>query len=491
ALRLADRWLTTNEPLLAKAAAMTDDPDPRVRLQLAMTLGESSDPTAIHGLHTLAVQSGQERWMAAAILSSARESAGPLLVALLRHDKLPSGPRNLLTPLAATLGGQRDAQRIDQILPRLEGHKPEIQSACLSGLVAGLARGNQPLPKSPNGWTSLKPLLSSETPAVQTLAITLAAKLKVADSPELRAAFRRAARAATDDKRPLKERQRSIQLLANAPFETVASAARLLLDVSQPPALQHAFIASLGSSDDQRVAQTLLGQWTSFSPATRKVVLKTVLARENRIPSLLDALKNHSVHRGDLSALQRAQLAANRNPELAKRARQLLTHSTADAELQQRIKRYQDALPGQRSAERGKQVFAKSCLACHQLKQEGFPVGPPLGSVTNKPDAALIQDMLDPSGHIESDYGTYIVVTTQGRTFTGVLASESATSITLRKEKGATDVILRHNVETIKASNVSLMPADLYKQINPQQAIDLIAFLRQAFAKPSKTDERK
>ena len=490
ALRLADHRLNSNKPLLAQVAAMTDDPDPRVRLQLAMTLGASSDAPAIQGLHSLAVQSGQERWMDAAILSSVRESAGPLLVGLLRKNTRQAAPRKLLTPLAATLGGRRDVTQIERILRSLDEQQPEIQAACLTGFVAGLSRGTQPLPKSTDGWAALKPLLRSHTTDVQTLAIRLAARLQLTDSPELRAAFKRAALSATDTQRSLAERQRSIQLLGNAPFETVAAAADRLLNVSQPPALQRAFIQALGNSDDQRVAQTLFGPWSSFSPATRKSVLQTVFARENRIPYLLDALQNHSLQRGDLSALQREQLAANRNPELAKRARRLLKHSTDDAGLQQRIKRYQDALPGRPSAERGRQVFAKSCLACHQLKQDGFPVGPPLGSVTNKPDAALIRDLLDPSGHIESDYGTYIVVTTQGRTFTGVLASESATSVTLRKEKGATDVILRRDVETIKASNVSLMPADLHKQINPQQAIDLIAFLREAFAKPRQTDEQ-
>lgn len=63
--------------------------------------------------------------------------------------------------------------------------------------------------------------------------------------------------------------------------------------------------------------------------------------------------------------------------------------------------------------------------------------------------------------------------------FSGVLISESPTSVTLRQEKGATQSILRQNIDVIKASNVSLMPANFHQQINPHEATDLIAYLRQ------------
>jgi putative heme-binding domain-containing protein len=151
------------------------------------------------------------------------------------------------------------------------------------------------------------------------------------------------------------------------------------------------------------------------------------------------------------------------------------------AELEQRIDRYQKALAGPRNPQRGKQIFATFCLACHKLKEEGFEVGPPLGSVTNKPDEAILRDILDPSTHIESEFESYIVVTSQGRTFTGVLVSESATSVTLAMEKGMSESILRSDIDQMKASDVSLMPSNLHQQIGPQDAADLIAFLRGAF----------
>ena len=90
-------------------------------------------------------------------------------------------------------------------------------------------------------------------------------------------------------------------------------------------------------------------------------------------------------------------------------------------------------------------------------------------------------DMLDPSGHIESEYRSYLVVTNTGLTFTGIPAVESATSLTLQKEKGEQQTILRQDIELLKASAVSLMPSNLHEQVGPVDAAHLIAFLRQAF----------
>ena len=66
-LRLAERWLETHENLLAQVCAMADDDDPSVRLQLAMSLGESSSDRAVDALLALAAAHGSERWMATAI----------------------------------------------------------------------------------------------------------------------------------------------------------------------------------------------------------------------------------------------------------------------------------------------------------------------------------------------------------------------------------------------------------------------------------------
>jgi putative heme-binding domain-containing protein len=370
---------------------------------------------------------------------------------------------------------------MELVLKTVQGMHETIQQECLRGLIDGISQGAQPSAESKDGWASLKSLLGGDSAELRMLATTLGARLGLTDSPELQAVLAEAAKHALEAHRPIDERQRAIQLLANAPYAILVPCATRLLDAQQPPALQQAAIEALGSSEDARVGAVLLAEWPGLTPKMRQAVLRTILARENRLPELLDAIQNKVVRAGDINAIQREQLVTSRNEEIAARARSLLESPAEGAELEQRIDRYQKGLAGPRNPQRGNQIFATFCLACHKLKEEGFQVGPPLGSVTNKPDEAILLDILDPSTHIESEFESYIVVTNQGRTFTGVLVSESATSVTLSMEKGMSQSILRTDIDLMKASGLSLMASNLHEQIGPQDAADLIAFLRGAF----------
>ena len=75
-------------------------------------------------------------------------------------------------------------------------------------------------------------------------------------------------------------------------------------------------------------------------------------------------------------------------------------------------------------------------------------------------------------------------MTAAGRIYTGTLAAESATSLTLRREKGLTDTVLRKEIESVKASAVSLMPSNLFEKISPAEIADAIAYLRHALKQP-------
>jgi putative heme-binding domain-containing protein len=133
-----------------------------------------------------------------------------------------------------------------------------------------------------------------------------------------------------------------------------------------------------------------------------------------------------------------------------------------------------------RDAKRGKEVFEQQCMKCHQLNGRGSAVGPDLAAAQNRPDESLLIDILDPSGTITAGYKTYLIVTRRGKSYTGVLASETATSITLRREKAEQDVILRKDIDQMAAASQSLMPEGLEKEISQQDMANLFGYLREA-----------
>jgi putative heme-binding domain-containing protein len=144
------------------------------------------------------------------------------------------------------------------------------------------------------------------------------------------------------------------------------------------------------------------------------------------------------------------------------------------------IDAYQSALTLTADSRRGLEVFRKTCATCHRLGDVGHAVGPDLASVGDKSPQGLLIAVLDPNRAVEARYLNYYAVTKNGLTSTGVLASETATSITLVGPEGKKQVILRTDLEEFFSTGKSAMPEGLEKDLKPQDLADLIAFIRSA-----------
>ena len=97
--------------------------------------------------------------------------------------------------------------------------------------------------------------------------------------------------------------------------------------------------------------------------------------------------------------------------------------------------------------------------------------------VANKTPLYLLTEMLDPNRNVDTRYLEYVASTRAGRTVTGVLAAETATSITLRGQEGREEVLPRAELESLQSSGRSLMPEGLEQFLSKQDLADLIAFL--------------
>jgi len=72
----------------------------------------------------------------------------------------------------------------------------------------------------------------------------------------------------------------------------------------------------------------------------------------------------------------------------------------------------------------------------------------------------------------------YTIATEDGRIFTGILVSETDSSVTLRKAEGKEDVIPREQIEVMRSTGQSLMPVGLEKDLSPQDIADVIAWIK-------------
>jgi putative heme-binding domain-containing protein len=359
--------------------------------------------------------------------------------------------------LVASRPSDADLAQALALLARKDGSFADWQAAVLLGLGQGLQTRQQNLAKL---WE--KPPPGLKTAIEQT-----------------RPLFDQAVKTARDDKRPLAQRQAAVRLLGHGPFVLALPVARELLLPQAPAELQVAAVRCLAQHDQPQVAETLLAAWKSAGPSVRRELLDALLSRTDRVRQLLDALEKKQVLASQLEPAKLALLRKHPDAKLRARAEKLLKDQIAPAR-QEVIARYTQAvLADKPDVQRGKAVFKKVCTACHRLENEGTEVGPDLNSaLANKTAETLLIDILDPSREVDPRYIEYVVTTTDGRVLTGMIAAESASSVTLRRADKAEDTLLRSQIENIQATAKSLMPEGLEMQLTPQDVYDVIAYLR-------------
>ena len=117
-------------------------------------------------------------------------------------------------------------------------------------------------------------------------------------------------------------------------------------------------------------------------------------------------------------------------------------------------------------------------MTCHRVSNIGVNVGPDIADTRDKTPAYLLTNILDPNRAVDANFFGYVLITKQGRILTGLVKSETASSITIRLPEGKEETVLRADVEELKSSGQSLMPVGVEKTITVDQMADLLAFLK-------------
>jgi putative membrane-bound dehydrogenase-like protein len=215
---------------------------------------------------------------------------------------------------------------------------------------------------------------------------------------------------------------------------------------------------SLGESNDQRVA----------------AVLSDLVKRDGSTPGMLIAALSSAPGHGEAKQWQ-AMLKEAQKASSAPPPPKIVTNANPDRE--KIVKAYANVSTMAGDATRGHLIYTAACSACHRLKNEGNEIGPDLGTIASKPTEQLLEAILDPNRAVEMRYLTQVVTLKDGRQIIGMLAEETANSITL-KLGASTEVVLRDQITKSEAGTKSLMPDGLESLLNPQQVADVLAWIR-------------
>jgi putative heme-binding domain-containing protein len=237
-------------------------------------------------------------------------------------------------------------------------------------------------------------------------------------------------------------------------------------------------VRAIGEQRDERVTAALLEKerFAAFTPKLRDEALSALIGQSHHVPGLLTALEQGRIPLGAIDTLRRQQLSLNPDESIRRRASALFGSVAGDRA--KVYESYRDVVKLPSHPSQGRTVFRRECASCHRLDQEGYAVGPDLFGIRNQPKESILLHVLVPDHEITQGFAAYTVATKDGRVLTGLVASETPTSLTLRQPLGKEDTILRSEIDAISSAQQSLMPQGLEKAISRQEFADLLAYLK-------------
>ncbi len=90
----------------------------------------------------------------------------------------------------------------------------------------------------------------------------------------------------------------------------------------------------------------------------------------------------------------------------------------------------------------------------------------------------MVESIVFPSASIVRSYEPVSIETRSGMIYNGLVKQETADQIELVTGPDRTERISRSNIEEIRPSKISVMPAGLDKLLSRQELADLVEFLQ-------------
>jgi putative heme-binding domain-containing protein len=251
-----------------------------------------------------------------------------------------------------------------------------------------------------------------------------------------------------------------------------------LVDAREPVEIQRGAVRALTELRRPELARDLLDarRVAAVSPAVREEILSGVLTETRGATVLLEEIEQDRLPRILVDAYRRRMLTQHADPGVKSRAEALFGTVTGDRA--KVYEEYRGVVELASNSTRGREVFRRVCAGCHRLEREGYQVGPDLFSIRNQPKTAILLHILVPDQEITEGFTAQTVLTRDGRTLSGLVASETGTSLTLRMQQGKEESLSKDEIEELAPSTTSLMPQGLEKDLSRQDLADLLAFLK-------------
>ncbi|MBN9691269.1 MAG: c-type cytochrome [Verrucomicrobia bacterium] len=454
-VRLAERQ---ERPEVVRATvALVTDPDLKVRLQLACTLGEWKSPEAGIALGRLALAQPADPYLTAALLSSAVPHAPALVDAVVQAGE-PALTTWSAPLLELTLGQPQRAaaaRLLQPVLTDSDGRFSAAQLHAFSRLLDLLSRRQQTLAQ----WTAEDDALSQVLGRSKTLE-----------------AF--AQKTVANEADPLPDRLAAAGVLARLPERSAEVVPQLVgwLNPRNASDVQQTALRLLGQTGDARVPALLEQAWPYLSPSLRQLALDQCLSREPWAWELAQRLKTGPITPNTLDAAHRNRLLRHSSARVREAA--AILNADVPGTRTEVVAAFRPALTLPGDSTKGAALFGRLCASCHRLGDVGTDLGPNLQSVVDHAPERLLVSILDPNATIEPGFTAYTGTLANGEELYGLITAETGNSLVFRQADGRSRTLLRPELTTLTSANTSLMPEGLEAGLQPSDLADLIRYLK-------------
>ncbi len=235
-------------------------------------------------------------------------------------------------------------------------------------------------------------------------------------------------------------RVRAFDALVIAKFDRYLEIAReYLIDGSIPLDVQRGVLLALSRSKLLETGDVLISTYEHLAPELQPLAIELLTQQPLWVPKFLNALERKMIARDNVNVNQIATLARNKNPDIAERVAEIFgTVRTERNPQREQVVAQMRELVQKHSGDphKGVAVFHKLCGQCHKIHGQGQDVGPDITVNGRASIDQLLSNVFDPSLVIGQIYQAYTVVTTDGRTLTG-LSSKTIRSVSCSKCKAA------------------------------------------------------
>jgi putative membrane-bound dehydrogenase-like protein len=255
---------------------------------------------------------------------------------------------------------------------------------------------------------------------------------------------------------------------------------RLVTSTTEPESIRSAALAAISRLNTDEITARLLAELPKLPSKLKSQTIDVLLGRKASAAALLKQVDRGELKPSDLPVDQVRRVALFEDAELDALVTKhwgKLGAATREEKLAEVRRLNNDLRAAGGSIDAGKAIYKKHCAACHQIFGEGTKLGPDLTTANRKDRDYLLISLVDPSVVIRKEYLTHIVETRDGRVLNGLIVERTDDGLTIANAKNERVTIALSNIEELRESPVSLMPDDLYRQLNPQELRDLFAYL--------------